>query len=136
MDESKRAKGHLLEAFKLPVEIVKFGHAATVERIVSHLKESIKSWKIRENADGSLYETDNHNFIMDLECAPTDLKRLDEELKSVNSIIYIHMPYRYMESSVPDYFLEWHPPSWLPIGTGLWESSHRFFSVRLSCEKE
>ncbi|GIX61881.1 ribose 5-phosphate epimerase [Babesia caballi] len=84
-DASKRAPGHLLEALRVPVEVVKFGSAATMRRVAERLAPSIRSWNERRNADGSLFETDNHNVIMDIEFAPTDLARLDAELLSAPS---------------------------------------------------
>ncbi|KAK1444913.1 ribose-5-phosphate isomerase 3 [Babesia gibsoni] len=86
-DESKRAKGHLLEAFKLPVEIVHFGLSSTIRRVYKQYEGVIKSWKLRENADGSVYKTDNNNVIMDICFAPTNLKQLDDGLKSIHGVV-------------------------------------------------
>ncbi|CDR96496.1 ribose 5-phosphate isomerase A family protein, putative [Babesia bigemina] len=87
VDASKRAMGHLLEAFRVPVEVVKFGHSATMQRVVKRLQPLIRSWSQRRNADGSLYETDNSNVIMDIEFSATDLGRLEAELRSVHGVV-------------------------------------------------
>ncbi|GFE52896.1 ribose 5-phosphate isomerase [Babesia ovis] len=87
VDSSKRASNHLLEAFHVPVEIVMFGHAATMRRVLERVGNHVRSWTKRVNTDGSVYVTDNSNVIMDIEFLPTDLARLDMELRSIHGVV-------------------------------------------------
>ncbi|ORM41120.1 Ribose-5-phosphate isomerase A [Babesia sp. Xinjiang] len=87
VDSSKKAASHLLEAYRVPVEIVKFGHAATIRRILERVGHLVRNWSQRCNGDGSLYETDDLNVIIDVEFAPSDPARLDAELCSVHGVV-------------------------------------------------
>jgi ribose 5-phosphate isomerase A len=72
-DESKLVKH--LGSFGLPVEIIPFGYRATLSKLyhLGYLGE------IRKNKDGSLYVTDNGNYIFDVHFQPVCSKPEEDQ---------------------------------------------------------
>ena len=64
-DASKRVD--TLGQFALPIEIVTFGHKATLDQIRSCLSDlgMDAELTLRRDADGGIFVTDNHNWIVD-----------------------------------------------------------------------
>lgn len=60
IDQSKLVEN--IGKFPLPVEIIPFGYRATI----NHLERLGYQGEIRKTSDGSLYTTDNNNFIYDI----------------------------------------------------------------------
>jgi ribose 5-phosphate isomerase A len=65
VDETKLVSH--LGKHRLPVEIVTFGHLATLH----HLKKLGYTGSLRKNGAGSLYITDNHNYLYDIDFDPS-----------------------------------------------------------------
>lgn len=82
-DESKLVKN--LGAFGLPVEVVKFGFRATVLK----LQQMGYTGKMRTNSLGTLYETDNNNYIFDVhfESISTDPESDHKRISSIVGVV-------------------------------------------------
>ena len=80
-DETKLLKRS--QTVKLPIEILPFGYQCTK----AHLKEFKGNFRI--NPDGSLYLTDNQNYIFDalVEFPIQDPKKLHQNLKAIPGVV-------------------------------------------------
>ncbi|UVC49669.1 ribose 5-phosphate epimerase [Theileria orientalis] len=87
VDQSKVATKHLLDTFDLPIEIVENGHRSTCKYIFNKFKDYINDWKVRRNTDGSVFLTDNHNVVMDVNFKPLELEPLHRELKMIHGVV-------------------------------------------------
>ncbi|MCC7539984.1 MAG: ribose 5-phosphate isomerase A [Deltaproteobacteria bacterium] len=78
----KKLVPRLGATFRLPIEIVRFGHELTVERIARLLPDATLRTK-----DGQPVESDNGGYLVDatLESAPT--MRLADALKSIVGVV-------------------------------------------------
>lgn len=78
----KKLVPRLGATFRLPIEIVRFGHELTVERIARLLPDATLRTK-----DGQPVESDNGGYLVDatLESAPTT--RLADALKSIVGVV-------------------------------------------------
>lgn len=91
VDETKIVKR--LGRFPLPVEIVPFAYPTTIQRI----EQLGYSGKLRPNASGEIYLTDNNNYIYDIHLKeliddPEQLNlRLREIVGVVESGLFIHL---------------------------------------------
>ena len=83
VDPSKHVK-RLGETFKLPIEIVPFGWANTLERLKNEGLEP----KIREK-EGKRFVTDNHNLIADCTLGPANVVELARRLKLLPGVVEI-----------------------------------------------
>jgi ribose 5-phosphate isomerase A len=83
IDESKLSDN--LGRRPLPVEIIPFGHTATLHR----LKLLGYKGALRLNPDGSPYITDNHNLIYDVKLDPLKAspERDHEQIRSVPGVV-------------------------------------------------
>ncbi len=82
VDETKCSK--TLGKVALPVEVTKFGYILTAK----HLMPYASHISIRTHENGTIYNTDNDNFIFDLELKPvTDWKALENNLKKIPGIV-------------------------------------------------
>jgi ribose 5-phosphate isomerase A len=87
-DSSKRVA--MLGRFTLPVEVVPFGHATTLRRIVDGLADCgvAAQPRLRLATDGSAYVTDNGNYIYDAPCgAILDPTGVEAALKSITGVV-------------------------------------------------
>ena len=81
VDESKVSR-RLGESFRIPVEVLRFGHGATSSHL-AHFGNPV----LRER-DGKLVETDGGNYIYDLAVPPVDDPRtLDVALLSIPGVV-------------------------------------------------
>jgi ribose 5-phosphate isomerase A len=82
-ETSKRVE-RLGEAFRLPVEVVKFAWRETRRRVAALLPDP--TLRLRE--DGESYLTDEGHFILDCTLpGDADLERLDAELKKLPGVV-------------------------------------------------
>ncbi len=83
IDETK-VVSHL-GARKLPVEILPFAHSATVH----HLKKIGYEGSFRKNTDGSLYVTDNQNYLLDIKLTYpcSDPEKVHMEIRAVPGVV-------------------------------------------------
>ncbi|MDB6081964.1 MAG: rpiA [Chlamydiia bacterium] len=77
----KRKCVNLLGKIKLPVEILPFGNHFTI----AHLQKLGYTGALRKRADGSLYVTDNHNFIYDIDLQD-ERTHPEEDEKKITSV--------------------------------------------------
>jgi ribose 5-phosphate isomerase A len=81
-DESKKVD--VLGAFPLPIEITKFGN----ELIQRKIEDFLPSTSLRKNADGTIFETDNNNYILDCKLEHANsLLHLEQELKLITGVV-------------------------------------------------
>jgi len=77
VDETKLV--HQLGKAALPIEMISFGVSATI----AHLKRRGYTGSLRRNQDSSLFVTDNHNYIFDIQLnQPSENPREDHALIS------------------------------------------------------
>ena len=83
VDETKLVKR--LGRRLLPVEVVPFGHHLTAQA----MKALGYACRLRKNTDGTMYVTDNHNYIYDiaLNNACDSPKKLDGLLKRIPGVV-------------------------------------------------
>jgi ribose 5-phosphate isomerase A len=82
IDESKLVKE--LGGRPLPVEIIPFGHAATLH----HLNLLGYTGSLRKKKDGTLYITDNHNFIYDVHLkGSSHIERAHLQITSIPGVV-------------------------------------------------
>lgn len=74
-----------LGTFPLPVEVIPFAWRATL----NHLQRCDFTGHLRLNADGSLYITDNGNYIYDIAFSspPVNVEAIDCRLKSIPGVL-------------------------------------------------
>ena len=87
-DESKLVSA--LGAFPLPIEIVRFGQAATMLAIGKALKDLALPARLtpRKSADGHLFVTDEGHLIIDAALGPvSDPAALAERLATIPGIV-------------------------------------------------
>ncbi|HTR52806.1 MAG TPA: ribose-5-phosphate isomerase RpiA [Kofleriaceae bacterium] len=81
VDESKRSR-RLGERRAVPVEVLRFGHAATAARLAALGTPALRV------ADGAPFATDAGNFIYDLACGPiADPAALDLALHAIPGVV-------------------------------------------------
>lgn len=85
IDSSKKVAQ--LGQFPLPVEIIPFGHRATV----AHLNQLGFNGKIRQTVNGAPFITDGGHWIYDItpEALWSDPDRTEKELKSVTGVVEV-----------------------------------------------
>ncbi len=74
-----------LGGVKLPVEVAPFGAQLTLKKITRLGLQA----NLRENEEGSLYLTDNHHYIIDIEPSDSFAKaeELEERLKAIPGVL-------------------------------------------------
>jgi len=83
VDSSKVVK-QLGLRYPVPVEVVKFGWEVTSKRLAAL---GITP-NLRRHADGSVFLTDDHNYILDCRCgAIADARRLQSEIDSIVGVV-------------------------------------------------
>jgi ribose 5-phosphate isomerase A len=82
-DESKQVEN--LGKFPLAVEILPFGHAATI----SKLEQKGFRGKLRKSPQNKIFETDNKNYIFDITLSYPCVtpEKIDQDIKSVTGVI-------------------------------------------------
>ena len=87
-DAGKRAP--LLGRFPLPIEVISFGHATTLKRIIEGLADSGVAAEpaLRRMTDGAPFVTDGGNYIYDAPCgAILDPAGVEAALKSITGVV-------------------------------------------------
>lgn len=78
----KKLVPRLGATFRLPIEIVRFGHELTVERIARLLPDATLRTK-----DGQPVESDNGGYLVDATLASAPTTRLADALKSIVGVV-------------------------------------------------
>jgi ribose 5-phosphate isomerase A len=86
-DASKRVA--MLGRFPLPIEVIPFGHATTLRRIVAGLADcGVAATPVMRMKDGAPLRTDNGNLIYDAACgAILDPPEVEAALKSITGVV-------------------------------------------------
>jgi ribose 5-phosphate isomerase A len=87
-DSSKRVA--MLGRFALPIEVIPFGHATTLRRIVGGLADwgVAASPRLRLDAAGAPFVTDSGNYVYDAPCgAILDPVGVEAALKSITGVV-------------------------------------------------